>query len=42
MLLFVVEMSHEEEADVVAAHEVDEFVVFLFGQVGGGGGAVVV
>ncbi len=35
-------MSHEEEADVVAAHEVDEFVVFLFGQVGGWGGAVVV
>ena len=38
----MVEMPHEEEADVVAAHEVDEFVVFLFGQVGSGGGAVVI
>ena len=36
------EMAHEEKADMVAAHEVDEFVVFLFRQVGGGSGTVVV
>ena len=42
VLFFVVEVSHEEEADLVLAHEVKQFVVLLFGQVGGGGGAVVV
>ena len=38
----MVEVPHEEEADVVAAHEVEELVVFLFGQIGSGCGAVVV
>lgn len=38
----MVEVTHEEKADAVVAHEVEEFVVFLFGQVGGRGGAVVI
>ena len=42
VLLLVVEMTHEEEADVVGAHQVKKFVVLLLGQVGSGSGAVVV
>lgn len=42
VLLFVVEMSYEEKAHLVAAHEVDQLVVLLLGQVGRRGGAVVI
>ena len=42
VLLLVVEMTHEEEADVVGAHQVKKFVVLLLGQVGSGSSAVVV
>ena len=42
MLLLVVEMAHQEETYIVAFHQVEKLVVFLLGQIGGGGGAIVI
>ena len=42
MLLLVVEMAHQEETYIVTLHQVEKLVVFLLGQIGGGGGAIVI